>query len=174
MEGSPISWKSKKQVSVSLSSAEVEYQSMRRLVAELTWLTRLLSDLSVPPALPIPIRSDSQAAIHITRNPAYRTAICKFKRGGFKDILSEYDLLAPVLKAVIEKINLNPDEAGDIVVGTVLTPGSIRAMECRIAAFYASFPGSGADEHIELAMWLRALIAQAQQRNYQGRALPLS
>ncbi|XP_047265609.1 3-ketoacyl CoA thiolase 1, peroxisomal-like isoform X1 [Capsicum annuum] len=72
---------------------------------------------------------------------AYRTAICKFKRGGFKDILSEYDLLAPVLKAVIEKINLNPDEAGDIVVGTVLTPGSIRAMECRIAAFYASFPG---------------------------------
>ncbi|PHU16575.1 3-ketoacyl-CoA thiolase 5, peroxisomal [Capsicum chinense] len=105
---------------------------------------------------------------------AYRTAICKFKRGGFKDILSEYDLLAPVLKAVIEKINLNPDEAGDIVVGTVLTPGSIRAMECRIAAFYASFPGSGADEHIELSMWLRALIAQTQRRNYQGRALPLS
>ncbi|EAZ75381.1 hypothetical protein A5E_B0095 [Vibrio cholerae B33] len=35
-------------------------------------------------------------------------------------------------------------------------------------------PGSGADEHIELSMWLRALTAQAQRRNYQGRALPLS
>ena len=34
--------------------------------------------------------------------------------------------------------------------------------------------GSGADEHIELSMWLRALTAQAQRRNYQGRALPLS
>lgn len=34
--------------------------------------------------------------------------------------------------------------------------------------------GSGADEHIELSMWLIALTAQAQRRNYQGRALPLS
>lgn len=32
--------------------------------------------------------------------------------------------------------------------------------------------GSGADEHIELSMWLRALTAQVQRRNYQGRALP--
>lgn len=52
---SPISWKSKKQTSVSLSSAESEYRSMRRLVAEITWLTRLLYDLSIPPSLPVPI-----------------------------------------------------------------------------------------------------------------------
>lgn len=32
--------------------------------------------------------------------------------------------------------------------------------------------GSGADEHIELSMWLGAFTAQAQRRNYQGRALP--
>ncbi|KAL9431265.1 hypothetical protein AB3S75_026447 [Citrus x aurantiifolia] len=70
---------------------------------------------------------------------AYRTAICKAKRGGFKDTLAD-DLLAPVLKAVIEKTRLNPGEVGDIVVGTVLAPGSTRAMECRMAAFYAGFP----------------------------------
>lgn len=69
--GSPISWKSKKQISVSLSSAEAEYRSMRRLVAELTWLHRLLTDLSVSPTLPIPIHSDSQAALHIARNPVF-------------------------------------------------------------------------------------------------------
>ncbi|KAK8465462.1 hypothetical protein PHAVU_006G035644 [Phaseolus vulgaris] len=34
--------------------------------------------------------------------------------------------------------------------------------------------GLGADEHIKLSMWLRALTVQAQRRNYQGRALPLS
>ncbi|XP_019241434.1 PREDICTED: uncharacterized protein LOC109221403 [Nicotiana attenuata] len=69
--GSPVSWKSKKQPSVSLSSAEVEYRSMRRVVAELTWLVRLLDDLSVSPSLPVPLFSDSQAAIHIAKNPVF-------------------------------------------------------------------------------------------------------
>lgn len=71
LRGSPISWKSKKQASVSLFSAEAEYRSMRRLVAELTWLTRLLIDLSLPPPAPVPIYSDSKAAIHIARNPIF-------------------------------------------------------------------------------------------------------
>ncbi|GMH08012.1 hypothetical protein Nepgr_009852 [Nepenthes gracilis] len=70
---------------------------------------------------------------------AYRTALCKSKRGGFKDTYPD-DLLAPVLRALIEKTNLNPSEVGDIVVGTVLAPGSQRASECRMAAFYAGFP----------------------------------
>ncbi|CAI0393944.1 unnamed protein product [Linum tenue] len=70
---------------------------------------------------------------------AYRTAICKSKRGGFKDTHPD-DLLAPVLKAVIDKTNVDPSEVGDIVVGTVLAPGSQRAIECRMAAFYAGFP----------------------------------
>ncbi|KAG6726161.1 hypothetical protein I3842_02G067300 [Carya illinoinensis] len=70
---------------------------------------------------------------------AHRTPICKSKRGGFKDTYPD-DLLAPVLKALIEKTNLNPSEVGDIVVGTVLAPGSQRASECRMAAFYAGFP----------------------------------
>ncbi|KAK3206643.1 hypothetical protein Dsin_020689 [Dipteronia sinensis] len=70
---------------------------------------------------------------------AYRTAICKAKRGGFKNTHAD-DLLAHVLKALIEKTKLNPSEVGDIVVGTVLAPGSLRAMECRMAAFYAGVP----------------------------------
>ncbi|XP_049363198.1 secreted RxLR effector protein 161-like [Solanum verrucosum] len=64
---SPISWKSKKQTSISLSSAEVEYRSMRRVVVELAWLVRLFDDLSVPISLPVPFHSDSLAAIHITK-----------------------------------------------------------------------------------------------------------
>uniref|UniRef100_A0ACD5V8F7 Uncharacterized protein n=1 Tax=Avena sativa TaxID=4498 RepID=A0ACD5V8F7_AVESA len=70
---------------------------------------------------------------------AYRTAICKAKRGGFKDTLPE-DLLVPVFKALVDKTKLDPSEIGDIVVGTVLAPGSQRAIECRMAALYAGFP----------------------------------
>lgn len=69
--GSPISWKSKKQPSVSLSSTEAEYRSMRRVIAELTWLVRLLEDLTVPPPLPITLHSDSQAAIYIAKNHVF-------------------------------------------------------------------------------------------------------
>uniref|UniRef100_A0A3Q7JBS0 Reverse transcriptase Ty1/copia-type domain-containing protein n=1 Tax=Solanum lycopersicum TaxID=4081 RepID=A0A3Q7JBS0_SOLLC len=68
---SPISWKSKKLHSVSLSSAEAEYRSMRCMVAELTWLNRLLHDLGVPPTLLVHVHSDSQAAIHIAKNPFF-------------------------------------------------------------------------------------------------------
>ncbi|CAL9747761.1 unnamed protein product [Musa acuminata subsp. burmannicoides] len=70
---------------------------------------------------------------------AYRTAICKSKRGGFKDTYPE-ELLTAVLKALLDKTSLNPNEVGDIVVGTVLAPGSQRATEFRMAAFYAGFP----------------------------------
>jgi acetyl-CoA acyltransferase 1 len=42
----------------------------------------------------------------------------------------------------VAQTNLNPSEVGDIVVGTVLAPGSQRAIECRMAALYAGFPGN--------------------------------
>lgn len=47
-----------------------------------------------------------------------------------------------LLQALIEKTNVNPSEVGDIVVGTVLAPGSQRATECRMAAIFAGFPGT--------------------------------
>ena len=49
-----ISWKSKKQQTVSLSSAEAEYRSMRRTVAELACLSRFLHELTVDTTLPYP------------------------------------------------------------------------------------------------------------------------
>lgn len=61
--GSLISWKSKKQSLISLSSAEAEYRSMRRVAAEVTWLVRLFEELFVTPTLPIDLHSDSQRYI---------------------------------------------------------------------------------------------------------------
>ncbi|KAI3758794.1 hypothetical protein L6452_06366 [Arctium lappa] len=69
--GSPISWKSKKQVTVSLSFAEAEFRSMRRITAELTWLSRLLSDLGVENITPIALKCDNMASIHIANNPVF-------------------------------------------------------------------------------------------------------
>jgi len=66
-----ISWKSKKQATVSLSSTEAEYRSMRRLVTELAWLSRLLHELTVDDVTPIPLKCDNQAAIYIAKNPVF-------------------------------------------------------------------------------------------------------
>lgn len=69
--GCPISWKSKKQHTVSLSSAEAEYRSLRRLTAELARLTRLFDEFNVPNMQPISVKCDSQAAIYIAKNPVF-------------------------------------------------------------------------------------------------------
>nr|XP_009776893.1 PREDICTED: uncharacterized protein LOC104226561 [Nicotiana sylvestris] len=66
-----ISWKSKKQPIMSLSSAEVKYRAISKVVAELTWLVRIFSDLHVPVSLPISVFCDNQAAIHIAKNPIF-------------------------------------------------------------------------------------------------------
>lgn len=65
MGGSLISWKSKKQPTIALSSAEVEYHALRKVVAELSWLVRLLHDFDIDVSNPVPVYCDSQIALYI-------------------------------------------------------------------------------------------------------------
>lgn len=67
----PISWKTKKQSTVSRSSAEAEYRSMATTTCELTWLSFLLRDIGTPSIKPIPLYCDNQAALHIAANPVF-------------------------------------------------------------------------------------------------------
>ncbi|KAB2600467.1 3-ketoacyl-CoA thiolase 2 [Pyrus ussuriensis x Pyrus communis] len=67
--------------------------------------------------------------------PMYHPHICTLQ--GVKDIKFTKLILPVVLQAVVEKTKVSPREIGDIIVGTVLAPGSQRASECRMAAFYA-------------------------------------
>ncbi|XP_019255297.1 PREDICTED: uncharacterized protein LOC109233898 [Nicotiana attenuata] len=69
--GSPIAWKSKKQPTIALSSVEAEYRALRLLVAKVTWVLRLLTELGVANLAPVDIYCDSQSAIHIAKNPVF-------------------------------------------------------------------------------------------------------
>ena len=69
--GSPLSWKTKKQPTVSLSSAESEYRAMAFTLKEILWLRRLLTALGIKFTAPIPLFYDNQAAIHISTNPVF-------------------------------------------------------------------------------------------------------
>ncbi|XP_057958384.1 uncharacterized mitochondrial protein AtMg00810-like [Malania oleifera] len=68
LENSLISWKSKKQKTVSRPSTESEYRSMAATVCEVTWLILLLKDLKIEHTRLVLIFCDIQAALHIVAN----------------------------------------------------------------------------------------------------------
>ena len=68
---SPISWKTKKQHTVSRSSAEAEYRSMAAITAEMKWLKSLLSALGVAHPNAMSLFCDSQSALYIAQNPVF-------------------------------------------------------------------------------------------------------
>lgn len=66
-----ITWRSKKQPTISRSSAEAEYRALVLATCEMMWLCILLSNLKMSTsAVPI-LFSDSTAAIYITTNPIF-------------------------------------------------------------------------------------------------------
>ena len=66
-----VSWKSKKQPTVSCSSAEAEYRALASATRELQWMCFLLHDLNQAPSrLPV-LYCDNQSALHISANPVF-------------------------------------------------------------------------------------------------------
>ncbi|KAK6148491.1 hypothetical protein DH2020_019403 [Rehmannia glutinosa] len=66
-----ISWKIKKQTTVSRFSAEAEYRALGSTVYEIQWLTYLAKDLHLDIPTPIPLYCDNQVALHIMANPVF-------------------------------------------------------------------------------------------------------
>lgn len=66
---SRISWKSKKQGTVSRSSSEAEYRAMASTTVEVTWIVRLLEELSITNLKHITLHCDNQSTIYIAKNP---------------------------------------------------------------------------------------------------------
>ena len=64
-----ISWQSKKQHIVSRSSTEAEYRSLAGLVAEITWLRSLLSELQLLRAKPPLVWCDNLSTVLLSANP---------------------------------------------------------------------------------------------------------
>ncbi|XP_070017835.1 uncharacterized mitochondrial protein AtMg00810-like [Nicotiana sylvestris] len=66
-----VSRKSKKQLVISLSSAEAEYMAMSKATIEVTWLSKLFYDFGLPSSSPHPLYCDNYAALHIAHNPVF-------------------------------------------------------------------------------------------------------
>ena len=68
--GTAITWQSKKQSCVALSTAEAEYIALAGASQETTWLKQLNTDL-IGTSDPITIFEDNQSAISIAKNPQF-------------------------------------------------------------------------------------------------------
>ena len=69
LSGAAISWSSKKQSTVALSSTEVEYIAAACATQEATWIQTFLSKIGHPLKKPIPLYVDNQSAIKLIQNP---------------------------------------------------------------------------------------------------------
>ncbi|XP_052724064.1 uncharacterized mitochondrial protein AtMg00810-like [Vigna angularis] len=63
-----ISWKSKKQRTVSRSSTEAEYRALAATVCEIQWLSYLLQDLQIEESGTPPLYCDNKSTRHIAHN----------------------------------------------------------------------------------------------------------
>ena len=64
-----ISWSSKRQSTISRSSAEAEYRAVDNAVAEATWLRQLLLELHTPLRRATLVYCDNISAVYMSSNP---------------------------------------------------------------------------------------------------------
>src|SRR3982074_2233528 len=68
-----VSWNSKRQTTVALSTAEAEYMAATQATKEALWLKQLLNEIGLTQSQPVLIRFDNQGCIALTKNPAYHS-----------------------------------------------------------------------------------------------------
>ena len=66
-----MSWSSKKQPTIALSSTEVEYRGAAMAACEIAWLRKLLSDLGHEVQGPVTLYWDNMSSIQLENNPVF-------------------------------------------------------------------------------------------------------
>lgn len=114
--GATISWSSKKQSCVALSTAEAEYVALSAAVQEALWIRQLLSDLMTGGVNQIQMMEDNQSAICMATNPRFH--------GRTKHIDLKYHFVRDHVKKGDVVINYCPTEdmVADILTKSLPAP----------------------------------------------------
>ena len=66
-----VSWKSKKQTSMALSSTEAEYMALCQAAKESIWMVDFLKDLSISVQDSMVVNANNQGSIALAKNPVF-------------------------------------------------------------------------------------------------------
>ena len=94
LSGGVISWSSKKQSAIALSSTEAEYIALAHAAQEAVWLRTLLHELGFQGPSPTTIFEDNQSAIALTKNPVFhpRTKHVRIKYHFIRDKVDTHEI----------------------------------------------------------------------------------
>ena len=68
MAGGAVTWSSKRQSTIALSTVEAEYVAMSQCAQQMSWIHSWLDEVKVEYSLPGLIKGDNQGAIALTKN----------------------------------------------------------------------------------------------------------
>ena len=110
--GGSVSWRSKKQSSVALSTAEAEYIALASAGQEAAWMRVLIAELCGHPMKELTVLEDNQSAIQMTKNPQFH--------GRTKHIDIKFHFIRELVSNGIVKLTYCP--TGDMIAD-MLTKG---------------------------------------------------
>jgi Reverse transcriptase (RNA-dependent DNA polymerase) len=89
--GGAITWKSKKQTVIALSSTEAEYVALSEAGREATWLRNLYGELGYPQKEPTMIKGDNEGSVVLTHNPQFhqRTKHIAIRHHWVRDLVTD-------------------------------------------------------------------------------------
>ena len=99
--GNLVTWKSKKQKVIALSSAEAEFRGITKGIAEILWIKKLMGEIGATLKLPIKLMCDNKSAISISENPVQhdRTKHVKVDQHFIKEKIEEGIIELPFVRS---------------------------------------------------------------------------
>ena len=110
--GAAVSWSSKRQTSVAMSSCEAEYMAASHAAKEALWETSFLQELGVMNRLKVTVQCDSQSALRLMKNPQFHSKT------------KHIDIHVHFIRELVETGRVNFEFCGtDLQVADALTKG---------------------------------------------------
>lgn len=79
INNTPVTWNTKKQTCIALSSTESEFRSLVEATKEARWIQFLFQELGFDRKKPIQLMCDNQSAIKISKNPQFHSKTKNFE-----------------------------------------------------------------------------------------------